>query len=55
MPLVLVLIQVVLGILTVLWANYPKALLWLGAAHQFTAMLLVLVWTTVLYVLRSGK
>jgi heme A synthase len=52
---VIVFVQVILGVLTVLWANQPTALLWLGAAHQFTAMLLVLVWTTVLYVLRSSK
>ena len=55
MPLVIVFVQIILGVLTVLWANQPTALLWLGAAHQFTAMLLVLVWTTVLYVLRSSK
>ena len=55
LPLFVVIMQVVLGILTVLWANDKNALLWLGALHQFTAMLLVLIWTTVLYTLRSDK
>jgi cytochrome c oxidase assembly protein subunit 15 len=55
MPMAIVLLQVVLGILTVLLANNASALLWLGVAHQFTAMLLVLVWTTVLYVIRKVK
>lgn len=52
-PLILVLVQVVLGIFTVLLANNATALLWLGVAHQFTAMLLVLVWTTVLYIVQK--
>jgi cytochrome c oxidase assembly protein subunit 15 len=55
MPMAIVLLQVVLGVLTVLMANNASALLWLGVAHQFTAMLLVLVWTTVLYVIRKVK
>jgi cytochrome c oxidase assembly protein subunit 15 len=54
-PIIIVLLQVVLGILTVLFANNASALLWLGVAHQFTAMLLVLIWVTVLYILRGSK
>ena len=54
-PIIIVLLQVVLGILTVLFANNATALLWLGVAHQFTAMLLVLIWVTVLYILRGSK
>jgi cytochrome c oxidase assembly protein subunit 15 len=54
-PIIIVLLQVVLGILTVLFANNASALLWLGVAHQFTAMLLVLIWVTVLYTLRATK
>jgi cytochrome c oxidase assembly protein subunit 15 len=41
-PLVLVSVQVVLGIVTTLNSIYPKRLLWLGVAHQFTAMMLLL-------------
>lgn len=40
-PLILVLVQVLLGILTVLYSPSPKALLWFGVAHQAGAMLLL--------------
>jgi cytochrome c oxidase assembly protein subunit 15 len=45
-PPVLVLLQVALGIFTVVYSPDAKALLWLGVAHQFVAMLLLLstVW-----------
>lgn len=55
LPLIIIIIQVILGIFTVLFANRPSALLWFGAAHQFTAMVLVLVWTTVIYTVRKVK
>jgi heme a synthase len=46
-PPVLVIVQVILGIFTVLYSPDKQALLWLGVAHQFVAMLLLLsmVWT----------
>lgn len=46
LPLLLVLVQVLLGILTVLFSPSANALVWLGVLHQFTAMLLLvsLVW-----------
>jgi cytochrome c oxidase assembly protein subunit 15 len=45
-PVVLVLLQVSLGILTVIYSPDKTALLWLGVSHQFVAMLLLLslVW-----------
>lgn len=46
--------QVLLGILTVVNATNDTALLWLGVAHQFTAMLLVMIWVTLLYVVRKS-
>lgn len=49
LPLLVTFVQVVLGILTVLFSTTPKALLWLGALHQFTAMLLLLSWVTLFY------
>jgi cytochrome c oxidase assembly protein subunit 15 len=55
LPLVLVVVQVVLGILTVLNANNPTALLWLGVAHQFTGMMLLLAFVGVLYLLTPAK
>jgi cytochrome c oxidase assembly protein subunit 15 len=53
-PFLLISVQVVLGIFTVLYATRPEILLWLGALHQFTAMLLLACWVTVIYLL-SGK
>ncbi len=47
--MLLVLLQVVLGILTVLNAADPKALVWLGVAQQCGAMLLFLTVVSLLY------
>ena len=46
LPLLIVLIQVMLGVFTVLHAATPHSFLWLAVAHQFVAMLLLasLVW-----------
>ena len=52
-PLVLVLLQVILGILTVLYANNSTALLWLGVAHQFTGMMLLLSFVMVAYLIKK--
>lgn len=52
-PLLLVLLQVVLGILTVLYAIQPSAFLWLGVAHQFVAMLLLLALFMMRYLVRK--
>ena len=51
----LVAVQVVLGILTVINATYPNRLVWLGVSHQFTAMVLLMVLTTLLFVVRKKK
>ena len=53
LPLLTVLIQVVLGIFTVIYSPHPKALLWLGAAHQFVAMVLLMILVWMYYLLRS--
>lgn len=52
-PLLLVFLQVILGVFTVLNALDTKALLWLGVAHQFVAMLLLLSFVCVLYLVRN--
>ena len=52
LPLILVLLQVLLGILTVLFANNKTALLWFGVAHQFTGMVLLLVVVSLLYTVK---
>lgn len=53
LPLFIVFLQVLLGIFTVLNAGNSVRLLWLGATHQFVAMvfLMILVWE--LYLLKS--
>jgi cytochrome c oxidase assembly protein subunit 15 len=52
-PLILVLLQVILGIFTVLYSPKPDALLWLGVAHQAVAMLLLLALVAGKYVVRK--
>jgi cytochrome c oxidase assembly protein subunit 15 len=54
-PLLNVLLQVILGILTVINATHNHILLWLGIAHQFFAMLLLLLLVWMLYIIRSRK
>lgn len=55
LPLVIVIVQLALGVCTVLNAPYQKALLWLGVAHQFVAMLLLLSLVFALYLLGDKK
>jgi heme a synthase len=50
---VLIGLQVLLGILTVLHAPFPARLVWLGVAHQFTAMLILMVLTVLLFLVRK--
>jgi cytochrome c oxidase assembly protein subunit 15 len=47
--------QVLLGILTVINATYPNRLLWLGVAHQFTAMVLVMTVTGLVFIVRDRQ
>ena len=54
-PLLIVLLQVLLGIFTVLFANNKSALLWLGVAHQFTGMMLLLVTVGLLFLLKKAR
>lgn len=53
LPLLVVLLQVLLGILTVLNTGNASLFLWLGVAHQFMAMLLLLSLVWVLYIVRG--
>lgn len=55
MALFLVLLQVVLGVLTVLNSIDPDRFLWLAVAHQFIAMLLLLALFFMMYIIRSRK
>jgi cytochrome c oxidase assembly protein subunit 15 len=54
-PFFIVLVQVILGILTVLNATNSQHLLWLGVSHQFVAMLLLLSLVWQLYIIRRAK
>ena len=50
LPLIFILLQVVLGILTVIRSPFGNSLVWFGLAHQFTAMLflITMMWMTFL-------
>jgi len=52
--MLLVSLQVILGILTVLNATYNDRLVWLGVAHQFTAMLVVMTLVSLLFVVKKS-
>ena len=51
--ILLVMLQVILGVFTVLNATDTNRLVWLGVAHQFVAMLLLMVMLGLLFVLRK--
>ncbi|MFZ4057364.1 MAG: COX15/CtaA family protein [Ferruginibacter sp.] len=53
--LVLIVLQVGLGILTVMNATNNTLLIWVGVSHQFVAMLLVLTLVALLFFIRSKK
>ena len=54
LPLLLVILQVILGILTVVYSTNTRSLLWLGIGHQFVAMLLLMSLVYMCFLL-SGK
>lgn len=53
MPLFFILIQVVLGILTVIRSPFGNNLVWFGLAHQFTAMLFLISMIWMIFLVRS--
>lgn len=53
--LMLISLQVLLGILTVLNATWSNRLVWLGVAHQFTAMLLVMLVVVLLFLVKKNR
>jgi cytochrome c oxidase assembly protein subunit 15 len=54
-PLTIVTLQVILGILTVLYSPYKMPLIWLGVTHQFVAMMLLLSVVFEFFILRGKK
>jgi heme a synthase len=55
LPVLLVILQVILGILTVIYSINSRALLWLGVGHQFVAMLLLMSLVFMAYLLNGKK
>jgi cytochrome c oxidase assembly protein subunit 15 len=55
LPLALVVLQLILGILTVINSPDPKALRWLGVIHQFIAMCLLLSLIFEFYLLQHKR
>jgi heme a synthase len=53
--ILLILLQVLLGILTVLNATYPNRLVALGVSHQFVAMVLLMIIISLLFVVRKKQ
>ncbi len=53
LPPVFVLLQVILGIFTVLYSPKPHYLLWLGVSHQFVGMLLLMIFIVMVYLLKG--
>ncbi len=53
--MLLVLLQVLLGVLTVLNATYPDRLVVLGVSHQFIAMILLMVMVSLLFIVRKKQ
>ena len=53
-PLLLVVLQVILGITTVLLSPYGNNLVWLGVAHQFVAILFLMSIIFMLYIIRPS-
>lgn len=54
-PLTIVLLQVVLGVFTVLHSINADSFLWLGVAHQFVAMILLLSLVWMFYIIRNNR
>jgi cytochrome c oxidase assembly protein subunit 15 len=55
LPFLLILIQVILGVSTVVFSPYGNNLVWFGVAHQLVAMLFLMSIILMLYIIRTGK
>ena len=53
LPLFFILLQVVLGILTVIRSPFGNSLIWFGIAHQFTAMLFLITMMWMIFLVRG--
>lgn len=55
LPLFFILLQVMLGILTVIRSPFGNNLVWFGLAHQFTAMLFLIIMIWMIFLIRSHR
>ncbi len=55
LPVLLILLQVILGIVTVILSPYGNNLVWFGVAHQLVAMLFLITIIFMLYIIRSSR
>ena len=53
LPLSFILLQVILGIITVIRSPFGNSLVWLGLAHQFVAMLFLISMMWMIFLIRS--
>ncbi|MBA2250062.1 MAG: COX15/CtaA family protein [Chitinophagaceae bacterium] len=52
LPLLLIFVQIIIGIFTVIRSPYGNSLVWFGIAHQFVAMLFLMVMIRMLFLIR---
>ena len=55
LPLACILLQVILGIATVITSPYGNNLIWFGIAHQFAAMVFLMIMIFMLYLIKKNK
>ena len=55
LPLLIIILQVSLGITTVLTSPYRNNLVWFGVAHQLVAILFLVTMVFMLYIIRAAK
>lgn len=54
-PVVLIILQVILGIAAIIMSPYGNNLVWFGVAHQLVAMLFLITMTIMLYIIRHHR
>jgi cytochrome c oxidase assembly protein subunit 15 len=55
LPLILILLQVILGILTLTLSPFGNNLVWFGVAHQLVAITFLITITFMLFIIRAGN
>ena len=54
-PVVLIILQVILGIATIIMSPYGNNLVWFGVAHQLVAMLFLMTMIFMMYIIRTRE